>query len=376
MLGLISQIQLQGQACTGNTLMTMSIANPAYTATTYEFDVMVNNVSTVPVKFAGIQFGASMPGLPPGGGSLSVVVASNGPLGAGNGPGVGAALTYTAASFQMRTVGTPYLVEATAITIMPGLTLWKRIKVTTTIPWPANSSTTLTMNPYTASSTYTKNLVQNYCNGNPNVNALTDNPAGVAPGLTLGAALSVPLPIDLLDFSAEALVSSNLIKWVTAIERNSAWHIVERSKDGVNNWDQIGKVAGAGNSITLKHYSFEDAAPLSKSYYRLRSVDFDGQDERSSIVSVTRRSGIFGMTGVYPSPTSDLVNIQFEAMEEALVTLKVTDTNGRLVLEQQVSAIKGDNLTELSLGNLPVGTYAIQLISDDNASAQVMVVKQ
>lgn len=193
-----------------------------------------------------------------------------------------------------------------------------------------------------------------------------------AMNLVLGA----PLPVDLIDFTARASGMSNLISWVTATERNTAWHVVERSANGVDSWIQVGKVAGSGTTTDQQNYRMEDNQPLAKSYYRLRSVDFDGQEERSNVVLVTRKSGIFGVTGVYPSPTADLLNIQFESLEEAVVTIQVRDLAGRLVLEQQVQASKGENLHEVSLNSLAAGTYSVQLVTDGLSSAQVMVVKQ
>lgn len=188
--------------------------------------------------------------------------------------------------------------------------------------------------------------------------------------------LSAALPVDLVDFKARTTGATNLIEWVTASERNTAWHVVERSANGTDNWEQIGKVAAAGTSSEQHTYSMEDKQPLAKTYYRLRSIDFDGQEERSNVVLVARKQGIFGVTGAYPSPTADRVTLQFESLEEMPVTVQVFDFNGRLVMKQDVLADKGVNLSELDMTNLQAGTYTLHLVTADAVSAQVKVVKQ
>jgi hypothetical protein len=184
------------------------------------------------------------------------------------------------------------------------------------------------------------------------------------------------LPVALKSFTAKALNKSNLVEWTTASERNTAWHIVERSKDGVNNWELVAKVAAAGTSTEEHAYRTEDKAPLALSYYRLRSVDTDGTEDRSNIILVSRKSGIFGVASVYPSPTSDYANVQFETIEEAPVTIQVFDFTCRLVLEQQMAAAKGLNIDTVNLTNLMSGVYSVQVLTETEISAQVKVVKQ
>ncbi len=82
-----------------------------------------------------------------------------------------------------------------------------------------------------------------------------------------------------------------------------------------------------------------------------------------------------GVTGAYPSPTSDRLTVQFESLEEMAVTLQIFDFNGRLVLQQEILADKGVNLSEVDMTGLQAGTYSVQIASRDAVSSQVKVVK-
>jgi hypothetical protein len=190
------------------------------------------------------------------------------------------------------------------------------------------------------------------------------------------ANLGLSLPIELLDFEAKVQGKSNVIEWSTGSERNTAWHVIERSRDGVSNWDQIGKLTAAGTSTVVRNYSLEDKSPLAVSYYRLRAIDYDGSENRSQIVQVTRKAGVFGVSSVYPSPTADQVQIAYESLSETTVSIKIFDFTGRLVLEKQELSATGSNVTKMDMSALQVGIYTIQVSTATEIADVVKVVKQ
>lgn len=182
------------------------------------------------------------------------------------------------------------------------------------------------------------------------------------------------LPVELSSFTGTIVDAVNHLKWITETEKNVAWHILERSADGVM-WSEIHRVAGQKNSSAPNQYSFDDTRPLAKSFYRLRSVDLDGQMALSSIVVLTRQL-MLEIDKVYPSPTSDRLYLNFSTPEETDLLVRVTDVNGQLVLEQQIYAQKGRQSTTLSLQSLPAGVYLLSMSDGNNALAPVRIVKQ
>lgn len=191
-----------------------------------------------------------------------------------------------------------------------------------------------------------------------------------------GAYLSfVLLPLELQSFAGKVLDKSNLLEWTTLSEKNVHWHIVERSPDGTS-WSEAGRLAGQSVSNTPLPYSWEDHQPLAKAYYRLRSMDFDGSASVSNAILLTRRSEQFGITGAFPSPTTDGLTVQYATLYEEDVMIRLTDLIGRVVLEQSAIAEPGVNVTNLSLGNLPAGVYCVTVANGTSVSEPVRVVKQ
>lgn len=190
----------------------------------------------------------------------------------------------------------------------------------------------------------------------------------------LGGAFTA-LPLELTYFNGKALAGSNMLSWETALEKDVQWHIVERAADGVN-FTEVGRTAGQLASSAPKKYELEDLRPIGKAYYRLRSVDLDGKESLSSVIVLERKGARFQIDNVFPSPTQGDLTVQFNAVEESAVNVMVHDFSGRLVLQQQLDAVKGFNQTSLQLGSLPAGMYNVTIVGTQSATEPVRIVKE
>ena len=211
-----------------------------------------------------------------------------------------------------------------------------------------------------------------YCNGNPNSAIYSVANANLTP---TGATIPAALPVELIGISATAKPVGNLVEWSTASEVNSQFHIVERSADGMEGWQEIGRSLAAGNSTEKQTYYFTDERPLAMSYYRLKLVDFDGQYEYSKVVSVLRGAVGFTVMNVFPVPADQKVAVQVSLPEAGSLDITVTDMVGRTMQISKVDAVKGLSNVELDLANLAAGTYFVNI---DNGTTKLTerIVKQ
>jgi hypothetical protein len=183
------------------------------------------------------------------------------------------------------------------------------------------------------------------------------------------------LPIEMSSFEGEIAAAANRLTWVTRSERNVAWHLVERAANG-SNWQEIGRRPGQMDSQETTRYTFDDSAPLPVSYYRIRSVDTDGSIALSQAIVLRRDDLGLGISRVFPSPSSDRVWVDFFAPSETNLRVRVTDLNGRTLLETNFEAAKGQNSMPLSLRDLPPGVYALSLQDGASAMPAIRIVKQ
>jgi len=170
--------------------------------------------------------------------------------------------------------------------------------------------------------------------------------------------LANPLPIELISFTATAKSKTVQLDWRTASELNNAFFEIERSSNG-REFENIGKVAGAGTSLVALDYQYLDESPLNGwNYYRLRQVDFDGQFSYSPVQAV--QMGKVGEVRllVFPNPTNNELNLKTDRLLQAGDRIEIYDYTGRQVLRVSASdAVSGP----IAVSQLPAGTYLVRL---------------
>ncbi|MBI1837724.1 MAG: hypothetical protein HYR91_10720 [Flavobacteriia bacterium] len=103
---------------------------------------------------------------------------------------------------------------------------------------------------------------------------------------TVAADISVPLPVELLNFSAKSKQNVIEIIWSTAVEINSNYFTIERSLDG-KDFKSINQIHGAGNSTSIINYTYNDYEYSNcMNYYRLKQVDLNGVEKYTSTIAV------------------------------------------------------------------------------------------
>ncbi|NEN22790.1 hypothetical protein G3O08_04655 [Cryomorpha ignava] len=164
------------------------------------------------------------------------------------------------------------------------------------------------------------------------------------------------LPIQLLSFTASAKNQIVETNWITSTEINNDFFTVERSADA-REFEEVGRVEGAGNSTTQLSYSFTDDAPFAGvSYYRLKQTDFDGKSTFSEIRAVKIDSdNRFELVKVYRS--DDGVNLVYRS-EVELLKVEVFDLLGKRLFVDEIQNEAGRNTIRPYLAR---GAYLLRL---------------
>jgi hypothetical protein len=141
-----------------------------------------------------------------------------------------------------------------------------------------------------------------------------------------------PLPAELVTFSANYNDGNVDLSWITATELNNSVFDVERkSEDG--EWNKITFIQGGVTTTEIKHYFFSDevkALNISKLFYRLKQIDFDGTSVYSKVIEVEiNLPASFQLEQNYPNPFNPVTLIKYQLPIKSSVTLKIYDILGK-----------------------------------------------
>ncbi len=148
---------------------------------------------------------------------------------------------------------------------------------------------------------------------------------------------------------------------------NAAYFEIERSTDG-ERFAQVGKVRAKGNSREANNYLFMDVNSFNKAnadvlYYRLKMVDADGKFEYTRVVSVSRvRKDINGVSGVYPNPFNNQLNIELTAATKGSANIEIKDITGKTVFANKYDVLSGSSILHISgIPALHTGFYFVSV---------------
>ncbi|TVQ16946.1 MAG: T9SS C-terminal target domain-containing protein [Bacteroidetes bacterium] len=193
---------------------------------------------------------------------------------------------------------------------------------------------------------------------------------------------NLPLPIELLSFTASKADKRVDLEWATAAEINNDFFTIERSRNGVD-YEVINIIpskAQNGHSNTVLLYNISDLKPLEGlAYYRLKQTDFDGSFEYSDPVSVNFETDNTQVSfNVFPNPNR---GVSFRMVLNGLpanetMDVMVADLSGRSVYSTRIQSDFNGSLGAFIVpnGRLSKGVYMVTVAGKSgNHSMRLMV---
>ena len=165
------------------------------------------------------------------------------------------------------------------------------------------------------------------------------------------------LPIELLSFNAIPINNSVLLKWVTASETNNDYFTIERSANGMD-FSPAGTIAGAGNSNSLKEYSFNDESPVAATYYRLKQTDFNGAFTYSNIILVNASGSKTAAVGI--NAANGILHVTVNNALAGPLMVNVYSNAAALVYSNASQIGSGSSTIDLT-PSLPTGIYTVRV---------------
>ena len=182
----------------------------------------------------------------------------------------------------------------------------------------------------------------------------------------------VPIPVSVISFTGKGNGNSNILSWSVANEQNITHYELQRSTDGIN-YFAVGNINATGNS----NYNYTDNVTginASIYYYRLKSVDADGNFKYSAVVKI--RPSVKGwFAEATPNPFKETLKINIESPVKDKGTMILTDLSGKQLLKKEFVLSQGNNAFEITeAGNFAKGVYLLQIIASEKTQT-IKIVK-
>lgn len=161
------------------------------------------------------------------------------------------------------------------------------------------------------------------------------------------------LPVKLISFTAVYQDRAVYLNWQSGAEEGLDYYQIERSVDGVT-FTTVGEpVKAAGNTSNLSAYSSLDQSPAyGVNYYRLKSVDIDGNYEYSDLAPVVISED--AEYTMFPNPTNSWAVLTVNSGYDEII---VMDPMGRIIDQLPGTSIPAD--VKLNLEQEKDGQYLV-----------------
>jgi hypothetical protein len=175
----------------------------------------------------------------------------------------------------------------------------------------------------------------------------------------------IPLPVQLVSFSATAKACDALVKWTTAAEENNRYFEIETSADG-NSFTTVTRIDGHGTTTQTLHYEKTISVNSGISYIRLKQVDIDGRFTYSQAVKLQTNCQQQWTKSLSIAPNrisgSATVNLNISTGEKASLQIGLFNTSGKNVQNWNKVVLPGANQRlPLQVNNLPAGMYLLTI---------------
>jgi hypothetical protein len=183
-------------------------------------------------------------------------------------------------------------------------------------------------------------------------------------------AITTPLPLRFVSFTAQGENGRVVLTWETAAEINNDHFVVQRS-DNTANWLEIDSVKGANNGGAVSSYVRYDEHPLEgMSYYRIEQIDIDGKASYSTIRAINLNAASAKLI-VSPNPATTIITIH-STIDEPL-RISILNSSGQVVA---VPSITNGSARTFTVSAMPPGIYFFRIEHDHFTETRKVVVKK
>lgn len=177
---------------------------------------------------------------------------------------------------------------------------------------------------------------------------------------------TVPLPINLISFTADAGNCTVQLAWTTGASNNFSHFELQKSRDGMSFEAITTLKSGPGN---IYHHTDKQTGD-GNYFYRLKMVDVDGKTIYSTVISAHISCNGQSNLVVFPNPASDKIFIKSSKIIHEITLMAA---NGQIIKTQKTNS--GSEI-EMDIRNLAAGLYLLRISDHDGNTKNFKITKE
>ncbi len=188
-----------------------------------------------------------------------------------------------------------------------------------------------------------------------------------------GYAQNIPatgiLPIKLGEFLGNIKEGKVNLIWNTVSEIDCNGFEIEKSQNGTD-FQKSGFVKSkstTNSSFSAFEYSYVDANPFDKNYYRLKQLDNDGKYSYSKTIFLRMNKSVnnFTLDKIFPIPAKNTINMSVKAPVATKIEMQILNIAGKVVTRKELFLQEGMNEVSNDVQALSKGNYYIKIVADN-----------
>lgn len=187
--------------------------------------------------------------------------------------------------------------------------------------------------------------------------------------------VGVVLPVQFLQLSGLLQSGQVLLNWTIIASEPVDRFEIERSSDN-NNYIKTGTVSDPVSLNVQQRFTKTDFVGNVNAdvlYYRIKVIGKNGTIRFSNILPI-RKNQVKTEVTVSPNPASHYVSVRFYANQESVVTLRIIDNLGKIILLETKRVLKGENIIQLDdLSKFSNAVYSLQVMINDEIVTKKLI---
>lgn len=202
----------------------------------------------------------------------------------------------------------------------------------------------------------------------------------VGSGMFMGCTTAI-LPMAFSQLQAYQAGESIHLQWYIQNEENYIHHRIERSEDGLA-FAPVGELLSVQAADEGHWYAYDDRIAGMTSartlFYRIVSIDQEGKQALSPVVSTRLGSAMAFETRIFPNPAAQnsSVSATFFATETGSARYQVTDLSGRILQVGEWVLQQGRNTQAISIESYAAGVYLLEITTAAGRSNALLRIQQ